>query len=219
MLDMTQKPPPPPADDELAQRLKVTWRKANNYFATFATEYYAAKQGWSRGDMTFDEWSARIGLPEKAVARYLIIFERTLSADHAARASAAVESDRRARREERDAARDAARAAREARERQRAERVTKREEAKVAVRAAEEEKRRIAHRARLDPDRNAKRRRKIVEDSGNETLKELLRTGRLPLSTCARIAKMPTETQGRIIELQLANPHLRSYPKRRRPNL
>ena len=71
--------------DETAQRLRVSWRKANNYFASLASVLFDTKKQFDAGmypGWTFETWLLRkAGLSEPYVMQQLKVFQRVISAE------------------------------------------------------------------------------------------------------------------------------------------
>jgi hypothetical protein len=74
------------------QRLKVSWRKANNFFVSFSASWFELKKRFDSGEFapwTFERWSFKIGLPERQVMKYLSNYTKILAAEHAEQVAAA----------------------------------------------------------------------------------------------------------------------------------
>lgn len=73
--------------DDTAQRLRVSWRKANNYYASFAREMLEVKQAIDSGaygsEWTFSKWMLKkAGLFENQVMAQLRVFSRVIAAEN-----------------------------------------------------------------------------------------------------------------------------------------
>lgn len=73
--------------DDTAQRLRVSWRKANNYYASFAREMLEVKQAIDSGaygpEWTFSKWMLKkAGLFENQVMAQLHIFSRVIASEN-----------------------------------------------------------------------------------------------------------------------------------------
>lgn len=72
--------------DQTAQLLRVSWRKANNYFASFTKTYMETKAKLDRGDYgpewTTSRWMLlKAGHNDKFVQNVLLIFQRAIAAE------------------------------------------------------------------------------------------------------------------------------------------
>jgi hypothetical protein len=72
--------------DETAQRLKVSWRKANNYYASFASQLLEIRRQIESGaygsEWTFSGWLLKkAGLFESQVMTQLKVFSRVIAAE------------------------------------------------------------------------------------------------------------------------------------------
>ena len=71
--------------DDTAQRLRVLWRKTNNFYASFASILFDTKKQFEAGaypGWEFDSWLfQKAGLPEAYVMQQLKVFSRVINAE------------------------------------------------------------------------------------------------------------------------------------------
>lgn len=166
----------PPELDELAIRIKVSRAKAFNYLRTFATSYYAAKDKYDPvvGGESFAWWLLRnTGLLTDRCEQLLNAFSKHLAAEHAdrakaaseeqrrqSRAAAAAEAERRAHeREQKQQAAEAARQTKEAEKQRRAEEAEKRRQDRAAEKQRRTEE--AKQKARTAAAKQRRRRQKV----------------------------------------------------------
>jgi hypothetical protein len=206
--------------------MKASWKKMMNYAASFARDFDEYRQKFPTLNIAPDDlgysWSfarwmlLKVGPSEKTALQILgILAERARIGNQETHRERLAEIKRdkkvelqriKAEKAERKAAREAAR-----------------EAAKIAEQIAKAEKQRIADAEKkataraADKNRNERWRRKQIAEHGIAELQAILATGRLPISTCERIANLPPEAQPKAIQEALGNPHVRPYPERQRP--
>lgn len=75
-----------------AQQLRVSWRKAHNYWSSFATIFYQVKSEFDANkypDITFANWITKAGLLEDQVIKMLHVFERAVASEERDKITAA----------------------------------------------------------------------------------------------------------------------------------
>jgi hypothetical protein len=189
--------------DNMAQELRVRWRKANNYYASFASMLFKTKDNFTTGaygsEWTFERWLLRkAGMFEKFVMQQLKTHELVIAAEERQKVEEAnirIAVEKRAQKIQKDAEKRAAAAERRViaehrrreRETLRAEKQAQREAAEAAKQAAEQHaelgargklqaeapEQRAARLARKKREK-AIRRAKLSEGPENPDLRQLL---------------------------------------------
>jgi flagellar biosynthesis GTPase FlhF len=182
--------------DDTAQLMRVSWRKARNYYASLARTFFEAQDKFAATDYGLDPWgkpwtfrlwvALKAGLSVEQLLQQFRIFKSAIAAEERQRAEAERQRGAAEKRAAKQAATDQARQAREERARQR--------EQEEAARAAVQREREEAQRqARATKTRKAKnktkndqqrtrredRRRQLAnQPPENATLRELLEQAR-----------------------------------------
>ena len=152
---------------EDVQRLRVSWRKMNNYVASFATLWFERKEDFESGKYpgwTFAMWlGQRVGLPEASITKRLRAHRQALAEDHIEAAEVAIQALRQAERNRVEAEKAAKAKARQERQAAAAAKKAQIEAAKAAKAAAAKIVEKVApsvanrHPASATPERGCER--------------------------------------------------------------
>jgi len=202
------------------QRLKVSWRKAHNYFHSFTKLFFEMRNKFANEDFgddkygvpwDFNSWLGfKAGLIETQVMRRIDLFGKQLAQDDRDNIAAAKKAEADKKRQEADARR-------KEREEKAAQKKAE-QEAQAAIKAEEEAvKKQQERRSRL-PSGTANRNQRIAKCGYlSEVLQEDIKARRLSVNAADDIARAPEAERDALREKFLADPSRR--PRNKPPSV